>query len=391
MSNIVNLNIDELKDFYRHIVKNNRFIQAKGKVPVAIEVVGESGIGKTSSIIQLADELGLHLVKLNLAQIEEIGDLVGFPIRQFEMALGEESFWIDENAIEETVKQGYSFTGKNRMEYCPPKWIAGKGEHGVLLLDDWNRADIRFIQAVMDLIDRQQYISWSLPKDWHIVLTSNPDNGEYIVNTIDPAQRTRFITTNLKFDVHCWSRWAEREEIDGRCINFLLLHPEIVSRNINARSIVMFFNSISSIENFDKSLPLIQMIGEGSVGEEFSTLFSLFINNKLDKLLSPEEILYKHDVNDIITKLYDQIGIDDKYRADIASTIATRIINYCVYSLKDIPVDINLVNRIATIILAKVFSMDICYNLIKQIYTSNTKFKLMSTNKDLVKYITQSC
>ena len=56
-------------------------------------------------------------------------------------------------------------TGKNRMSYCAPEWISDKKEGGILLLDDWNRADMRFIQAVMELVDRQQYISWSLPTD----------------------------------------------------------------------------------------------------------------------------------------------------------------------------------------------------------------------------------
>ena len=81
----VNLNIEELESFVLHIIKNNRFIQKEGKNPVAIEVVGESGIGKTSSIMDMARENNLDFVKLNLAQIEELGDLVGFPVRQFQM------------------------------------------------------------------------------------------------------------------------------------------------------------------------------------------------------------------------------------------------------------------------------------------------------------------
>ena len=52
----VNLNIDELKGFVNHIIKNNRFLQESGKNPVAVEVLGESGIGKTSTIIELAQE-----------------------------------------------------------------------------------------------------------------------------------------------------------------------------------------------------------------------------------------------------------------------------------------------------------------------------------------------
>jgi len=63
----VNLNIDDLKGFVNHIINNNRFLQAQGKPPVAIEVMGESGIGKTSTVVELAQEHNLNFVKLNLA------------------------------------------------------------------------------------------------------------------------------------------------------------------------------------------------------------------------------------------------------------------------------------------------------------------------------------
>ena len=331
----VNLNIDELKDFVNHVVNNNRFLQEQGKKPVAIEVVGESGIGKTTSIMDMAKEQDLDFVKLNLAQIEELGDLVGFPVRQFQMYKEKEvkiskkdmnygsttaatddilklanqtttkkvGQWVDELAVAEYLKSGWKMTGNNRMSYCAPEWIAGKKKGGILLLDDWNRADVRFIQAVMELVDRQTYISWTLPEDWHIILTANPDNGDYMVNSVDSAQKTRYITANLKFDVDVWARWAEAEGIDSRCINFLLMHPELVTQETNARSISTFFNAISSFENFDKNLSLIQMIGEGSVGEEFASMFTVFINNKLDKLVTPKDLLTHEDEKYILGKL----------------------------------------------------------------------------------------
>ena len=40
----VKLNIDELKNFMGHMVKNNQYIQAQGKVPVAVNVEGEAGL-----------------------------------------------------------------------------------------------------------------------------------------------------------------------------------------------------------------------------------------------------------------------------------------------------------------------------------------------------------
>jgi len=386
----VSLNVKEAKLFLKHIINNNRYLQENHKPPVAVEVVGDSGIGKTSTIVQLAEELDLNFVKLNLAQIEELGDLVGFPIRQFEVCKADnDCLWIDEQAVNEYTHQGYTFTGKNRMSYCPPEWISGKSKGGILLLDDWNRADVRFIQAVMELIDRQQYISWELPKDWHIILTSNPDNGDYLVNSIDNAQKTRFITVDLKFDLKCWGKWAEENRLDGRCINFLLMHPELVTKETNSRSVSMFFNSISSLKSFEDSLPLIQMIGEGSVGSEFSTLFTMFINNKLDKMISPENIIGQ-DEQYVMNTLKSLVGKDKAYRADIAATLGTRVANYLEYFAKENTVEKPIIERIGKIVTEKIFATDVCYNMIKSIYNSNPgKFKLMMLNKELVKYITK--
>lgn len=391
----VSLNTDELKDFLKHIIENNRFIQKQGKVPVAVDVVGFSGVGKTSVIIQLAKEMGLpNFYKLNLAQIEELGDLVGFPIRQFRVCKNDlkDCIWIDEHAVDTYIGKGYEFTGENRMSYCPPQWISGMKDGGILMLDDWNRADPRFIQAVMELIDRQQYISWELPKDWHIVLTSNPDDGDYLVNATDDAQKTRSISVKLKFDSKCWGRWAENNQIDTRCINFLLMNPECITKQVNARSAVMFFNSILSISEFEKQLPLIQMIGEGSVGSEFASLFTTFINNRLDKIISPEEILFNPDEKYIIGKLKGVIGDikskEQKYRADIASVIATRVINYALFYAKDNQVKKELIYRIKNIVKNGIFSNDIGYNVVKVIFNGNQdKFKSIMLDRELVEIV----
>jgi hypothetical protein len=387
----VSLNIKEAKQFLKHIINNNRYLQAQGKLPVAVEVVGDSGIGKTSTILQLAKETDLNFVKLNLAQIEELGDLVGFPIRQFEVCKTDnDCLWIDEHAVEEYTKQGYKFTGLNRMSYCPPEWISGKTNGGILLLDDWNRADVRFIQAVMELIDRQQYISWTLPKDWHIILTSNPDNGDYLVNSIDSAQKTRFISVNLKFDINCWSEWAEDATIDSRCINFLLKHPELVSTNTNSRSITTFFNSISSLNSFDSELGLIQMIGEGSVGPEFTTMFTMFINNKLDKIISPETIMTHESEEYVLNTLKGIIGKGDKYRADLASILSTRIVNFSSYYAKNNKVEKPYIDRLAFLMNEELFAMDLKYKIVKTTYNNNpSAFKSLMLNKTLIQFLTK--
>ena len=294
--------------------------------------------------------------------------------------------WVDELAVEEYLRQGWKMTGKNRMSYCAPEWIADQKEGGILLLDDWNRADMRFIQAVMELVDRQQYISWVLPKDWHIILTSNPDNGDYMVNSIDSAQKTRYITANLKFDIEVWARWAEEANIDSRCINFLLLNPELVTQETNARSITAFFNAISSFENFEENLSLIQMIGEGSVGDTFASMFTTFINNKLDKLVTPKDLLTHDNESYILGELGSCVGKGDNYRADIASTLATRLSNFAVvYSLEN-TVTQKITDRLITLCTKDYFTNDLKYLVVRTIFNGNkSKFNKMMMNPEIIK------
>ncbi len=387
MSKITQLNVDELKGFLKHMVNNNQYIQKEGKVPVAINIEGDAGLGKTSAIVQLGKEMDMDVVKINLSQIEELGDLVGFPVKEFKIQNKEgQSTWIMEAQVEAAMKKGYKVVEK-RMAHAAPEWIQGRTEGGFLVLDDYTRADHRFMQATMEILDRQEYISWSLPKNWHVILTTNPDNGEYQVTSLDDAQKTRFISTEVKFDANVWARWAEKVNIDGRCINFLLMNPEIVTQKVNPRSITTFFNSISSIQKFEDELPLINMIGDGSIGEEPSALFAMFINNKLDKIISPEQILTNDDWNYVKGSLTGCIGKDDDFRADISSIISTRIINFALITADKGSVPQKMIDRIISLVTdCDSFTDDLRYYMVKEILNGNkAKFSKLMLNQKVVK------
>jgi hypothetical protein len=388
--NQLQLNVDEMKTFIKHMVSNNQYIQETGKVPVAINVEGEAGLGKTSAILQLGSELEMQVVKLNLAQLEELGDLVGFPVKEFQVKNNEgKSLWITEQEIDTANKKGYKVVDK-RMSHAAPEWIQGRGDGGFLVLDDYTRADHRFMQACMELIDKQEYVSWRLPKNWHVVLTTNPDNGDYNVTSLDNAQKTRFISIETKFDGPVWARWAENVGIDGRCINFLLMHPEVITKDVNPRSITTFFNSISSIKEFNKELPLIQMIGEGSVGPETASMFVMFINNKLDKILTPQQLL-NLDENDLIKETKECVGMNDTYRADIASVLATRLVNHCLVFAQANHINETISKRLVSLTTRHhVFTDDLKYYIVKELLGGNkTKFAKMMLDQTVLQMSTK--
>ena len=383
----VKLNIEELKSFMGHMISNNQHIQAQGKVPVAVNVEGDAGLGKTSSIKQLAKEQGMDVIMLNLAEFEELGDLVGFPVKEFQIQNAEgKTTWINESQIAAATAKGFKVIDK-RMSHAAPEWIQGKGEGGFLILDDYTRADHRFMQATMSLIDQQSYASWRLPKNWHIILTTNPDNGDYNVTSLDIAQKTRFISVEVKFDEKVWAKWAEKAGIDGRCINFMLMNPEVITQNVNPRAMTTFFNSISSIDKFEESLPIIQMIGEGSVGADVSTMFTMFINNKMDKIISPQDILTNANEAYVVGALNSAVGSGDNFRADIASVIATRVVNYSLTHAESNPVTDPMVQRLVKLTTdCDAFTDDLRYYMVKEIVNGNkNKFAKLMLNSAVVK------
>jgi hypothetical protein len=164
------------------------------------------------------------------------------------------------------------------------------------------------------------------------------------------------------------------------------MHPEMVTKDINPRAVTTFFNAISSIPKFEDNLPMIQMIGEGSVGVDFSTMFTMFINNKLDKIISPEDIMTK-DEQYVMNSLTSAVGKDGDFRADISSVIATRVINYSLTYAAQKPVPATMIQRLIKLSTdCQSFNDDLKYYIIKEIVNGNkVKFSQLMMNNDVVK------
>lgn len=101
------------------------------------------------------------------------------------------TLWWPENNLAR-VPANVTVTNNTRMSYAQPAWLPNEeNPNGViLLLDDYTRANSLFMQATMELINTASYISWKLPYNTTICLTSNPDNGEFSVSSLDSAQKT---------------------------------------------------------------------------------------------------------------------------------------------------------------------------------------------------------
>lgn len=381
------VNSEELKTVAKHLILTNQALQKEGKRPIAFSIEGSAGLGKSSVPAQVCKELGIkNFHVINLAQLEELGDLIGIPVKEYQMTRLEDSnrgVWVDERLIEEYQSNGYKLTKTTRMNYSKPGWLVGKGEGGVLVLDDYTRAQPRFLQAAMEIILHQKYVSWELPKNWTIILTENPAS-EYDVQEVDAANKSRYLKFTMCYDAETWAVWAEKEKIDGRAINFMLMNPEVITNTdheVNPRAFENFFNSIKYITDFSANIPLITQLGEAAVGSEAAQFFVMFIENKLDKLITPQQML---DPKRTHKEVLDQIGelLEDRssQRTDISYTLVHRLVNYILETDK---LDITpvMVERVTKMLESKVFGADLNFVIAKKVTRKTEFFSLLSNTE----------
>jgi len=347
-------NSNEVRRFVEHIIQTNLDAEKSNNKKSPICIWGTHGIGKTEMVQQVANDLGFKWAYIAPAQFEEMGDLVGMP----------------------SIEDG-------RTKFSSPDWVPTEEGPGILLIDDVNRADDRILRGIMQLLQNYELVSWKLPKLWQIVLTANPDGGDYSVTPMDNAMLTRMMHITMKFDPKAWAVWAEKAGVDSRGINFVLTYPEIAyGKQTTPRSLVQFFQSIENIKDFSEELPMIQMLGSSCLDEETVTSFISFIQQNLSELVSPAEII---STKTFETTVYEHLkGVVQKevLRVDIIATICTRLVNYL--TLSKIKPNKDELKNIQTFIKMDIIPNDIRLSMLQDIVSSpNTALTAVMTDPEV--------
>ena len=296
----------EVKQFLQHVLAPI-FRDEGSEVeerPTPVCIWGRHGIGKTELVQEMVTETGCAYAYIAPAQFEEMGDLLGMPT-------------IVENA-----------SGQSVTEFMPPAWVPQVEGPGILLIDDVNRADDRILRGIMQLLQNYALGTWTLPARWQIILTANPDGGDYSVTPLDHAMLTRMLHITLVFDLQSWTQWAERKGIDSRGINFVLAYPELINQErTTPRTLVQFFRALSQIKDFSGQLPLVKMLADATLEPETGAAFIGFVREALFDLVEPAAILQTSDFTGLSKQLAQKINQETK-RLDILAILCTRMTNH---------------------------------------------------------------
>lgn len=344
----------EVITFIEHIIQTNESAEHKGKRKTPVCIWGRHGIGKTELVGQIAESLGYQWRYIAPAQFEEMGDLLGMP-----------------------KVEG------DKTVFVPPSWVPTEDGPGILLIDDVNRADDRILRGIMQLLQNFELVSWQLPPKWQIILTANPDGGDYSVTPMDDAMLTRMMHTTMSFDAKVWAKWAEQAKVDPRGINFVLTYPEMASGELTTpRSLVQFFNSISTIKNLEKELPLVQALAASCLDEETVTAFITFVQQNLAELIEPEKLINAKNFDKEVKEAVENLVKKDILRVDILATLATRVSNFLV--INKIKPDKHQLENIQSFIKMEIIPNDIRLTLLQDIInTDNNKLKEVMSDPEV--------
>ena len=218
--------------------------------------------------------------------------------------------------------------GDERTVYLAPEWVPTDPGPGILLLDDLNRADDRILRGTMQLLQNFEMFSWSLPPQWQIIATANPDSGDYSVTPMDPAMLTRMLHVTLVFNQRSWTEWAIKSKVDSRGIDFVLTYPEsITGKRTTPRSLVHFFHQLKSIPDLMEKAETVARLAHGCLDETTVSSFLAFVQESLSKLPHPSDFLALYE-KDKVDKLLQAMaeGAHGTKRVDLLSTFCTRMV-----------------------------------------------------------------
>jgi hypothetical protein len=247
----------------KQFIKN---VAAKG-LHIPVLLVGPMGVGKSGIVKQAAQELGMNLIDLRLAQ-QEPGDLIGIPRAE-----------------------------GNKTHWAKPEWWPQEGTRGILFLDELNRAPVDVRQAVFQLVNEWRMHTHKLPDGWYIVSAINPDNGNYQVETLDPAMLRRFCVIKTSADVETWLSWAKGPgQIDSPITGFIAAHRSLLATHedmeIKVKPTPDQYRMLNTLMTGNVIMKEIeQEVFTGLIGSEAAVAFRRYLDSNYNRPVSGEDIL----------------------------------------------------------------------------------------------------
>lgn len=167
------------------------------------------GLGKSEIVRQTCAELSKETgtphecIDIRLSQ-REVGDIIGLP-------RAVTNFDVSREVYVDGKLQSVKVEAKNVMIHDLPIWFPTDQEsHGILLLDEIDRASREVQQAAFELVLDYRLNMRKLPLGWRVVSCINGNQDIYSVLGMDHALKDRFAEIDFKPTVPEWQEHAKK-------------------------------------------------------------------------------------------------------------------------------------------------------------------------------------
>lgn len=287
-------------------VKQTKFTLKYLPARISVLLRSRHGLGKSEIIKQICAELSKEFgipyecIDIRLSQ-REVGDIIGMPraVKTFDV-----SREVYVNGELQTVKEVIN----DVMIHDLPVWFPRDPDwHGILLLDEIDRASRDVQQAAFELVLDYRLNMRTLPEGCRVVSCINGDQDVYTVLGMCPALLDRFLVIDFKPTVPEWQDHAVAISVHDAILKYIakipsdLDTPENITPNQvyqSRRSWVKFSHTLREMGNkgydcLDKNQKdYLLKLAYGFLGTTVAQNFCEFIANDY-KVYSVEEILDK--------------------------------------------------------------------------------------------------
>ncbi len=243
----------------------------------SIMLMAKHGVGKSSVIRQITEEMGIGFHDVRLSQCE-VGDIKGLP-------------FLDETTL----------TTKFLKPYW---WPRDPNSKGFLLFDELNRATKDVLQAVFEICLDRRLDGEKLPDGWRVVAAVNASE-HYDVVEFDPALLDRWFCIDFDPSAKEWIKWAISHGIHPAIVDYISQNEEMLDPPLGAMEVGKVYQSRRSWERFHEACQslglwdqpeegMLTAVAKGWLGSTASITFPKFLLNDFARL-KPDDVLDELD------------------------------------------------------------------------------------------------